>query len=189
MANYTTPIAPIIVSPKGIEIPIQSIQLDIASLTCIEVSYGRARLYPVEKGTNKQEPKVYLGNTNYITVLPNDNVNSQSFISVTGPETIEEYNHNSKSQIKETTLALIVWFNAMKLNKFGDVELFEDIKSEIEQKLSFNSFVNSIDEIIDEDARAIFSPYDIEQCDRELLMFPFGGMRFDLTIGYESFCQ
>ena len=189
MADYTSVNAPLVLSPTGLEVPIQSIQLDLAALTFLEVSYGRARLQPIEQNSNKVEPMVYVKNRNYKTVLPNDNLNSLSFIIVTSPETIEELNHNSKSQTKEVDLAIIVWFNMEKLNKFEDLEFFEDYKNQVEEKLAFNSNVLSINSIIDEDAKEIFSPFSIDECEKELLMYPYGGFRFDITIGYESFCQ
>lgn len=189
MADYTSTTAPMIANPIGIEVPIQSIQQDLASLSFIELSYGRAKMFPVKKDSDKQEPKVYVGNRNYKTVLPNDNLNSQSFIAVTSHETIEEFDHNSKSQIKKCDLAIIIWVNFEKLDKFNDIEDFENFKSQVEQKLAFNPYIIDIDSVIDENAKKIFSPYDIDQCEKESLQYPYGGMRFDVKIGFESFCQ
>lgn len=188
MADYTSKTAPTKENPIGLEVPVKSIQLDLATITWLELSYGRAILLPVEPGNNKQVPMVYVGGRQHKEVLPNDNLKSQSFIAITSPETIEEFNHNAKSQTKEVDIAIIIWVNFEKIDPNRKDIFIEELKNNVAEVLAFNEHIISIDEIIDENALVIFSPYNIDICDNELLMYPYGGMRFNCTIGFESFC-
>lgn len=188
MADPTSKTPPIKQNPIGLEVPMQSIQLALKPLPWLDVSYARAVLLPVESGTTKQEPMVYVEGRHHKSVLPNGNLKSQSFITLTSPETIEEFNHNSKSQLFEADIAIIFWVNFEKIDPGRDEIFIEELKNDVQDVLSFNEAIVSIDEIIDENALDIFAPYNIDITDKELLMYPYGGMRFNCKIGYESLC-
>lgn len=189
MADYTDETTPIKSNPIGIEIPIQSIQIDLAEINWLELSYGRAFVQPVRKGSTSVVPMVYVGGRQHKNVLPNDNVKSQSFISTTSPEEFEEYDQNTNSQIKNVDLAVIVWVNLEKIDPNNKEIFTEVLKNDIEKVLSFNQYVGEIKEIFDEDANEIFRGYNIDLCGKELLMYPFAGLRFNINVVYESFCQ
>ena len=193
MADYTNKNAPVQSNPIGIEAPITSIQLDLLNgLSWLETSYGRAVLMPTEdaqpNAPKRYEPKVYVGNRRYKTVLPNDNLMSQSFMHVLQPEKVVDYQMNSHSQNLESEIALVVWVNLEKIDVSNNEMYLEQLKSDVLRVLYNNSSIVEVNSIIDEDARRIYSPYSIDDLNKELLMYPFKAMRFDFKIAYESFC-
>lgn len=188
MSDPTSTTPPVKQDPIGIEIAITGLQLELQTIPWLEVSYGRAFLIP-EEDSQRQVPAVYTGGRHHKVVLPNDNFKSQSFIAVTSPETFVEFTLNAVGQTKEADIAIIIWMNFEKIDRDESDFFRELLKKDVEKILAFNEHIITIEEVIDEDAFKIFAGYEIDIKERECLMWPYGGFRFNCKIGYESFCQ
>ncbi|RSK29850.1 hypothetical protein [Hymenobacter metallilatus] len=81
MVSYSTPTAPTLPNPVGLDAEIQRLQLLLAQrLTWLQVSYGKAFRHSEKRdGKTVYLPKVYAGAGEYRDVLPNDNVQAQGF--------------------------------------------------------------------------------------------------------------
>lgn len=188
MSDYTKTTPPVKQNPMGIEEPITSLQLALQTMPWLDVSYGRAFLVP-EEGSSQQIPVVYTGGRQHKSVVPNGNLKSQSFIAVIGPERFIDFDRNTNSQTKEADISIIFWVNFEKIDITESDFFRELLKNDIEEILAFNQYIISIDEVIDEDAFKIFAGYDINIRERETMMWPYGGFRYNCKIGWESFCQ
>lgn len=121
MVSYTDPFAPTIEEPVGLDREIQRLQLLLlAEVPWLQLSYGKAY-----RGSRKQPgatkvlyyPEVYSGQgREYRDVLPNDNVQAQSFFYPTGPAV------NAAREPLPATLGLtqavdlIVWANLERID-------------------------------------------------------------------------
>lgn len=194
--SYKNPSILILSSPIGIDAVIQSIQQDLYSgLTWLEKSFGRAWEFkekdPVS-GDQLKLPKCYMGEEEYMNVLPNDFLKSQSFIAVRGEEATDEYNKYGM-QSHSRQLSIIFWFNLKEINSANDTVFTEFLKSDVEKILSKNPWIQSVDKYYDERAEDVFDGYvsnslggrySVDDIKTQYLMYPYSGFRFDITAYY-----
>lgn len=120
MVSYTDPFAPTVEHPVGLDREIQRLQLLLLEqVPWLQLSYGKAY-----RGSRKLNgngkllyyPEVYAGGREYRDVLPNDNVQAQSFFYPTGPAV------NAAREPLPGTLGLtqavdlIVWANLERID-------------------------------------------------------------------------
>lgn len=181
---------------KGLDLPIAAIRSAMSEISWISKSFGRAMTFrePDQSGRTNRIPKVYEDSGEYINVLPNDSlftsgVAASSFIRLVGAETYELYSENTGS-IKSARLSIIVWANLKMIDSAKDYIFTEDLKAEIESKIKGVLYVNEIIEWVDERAEEVFQGYDLETTDfkTEYLMYPYAGIRVDVTVNYPESC-
>lgn len=181
----------------GLDAPIEAIRLAMANIAWISKSFGRAMTFrEPDNNTGKliRVPKVYEDGGEYINVLPNDSIFSDgvaasSFIRVVGPETYEIFEANTGS-IKSAKLAIIVWADLKKIDPVKDYIFTEELKAEIEAEVKKVHYVKELVEWIDERAEDVFNGYDLDSSDfnTEYLMYPYAGIRLELTVNYPESC-
>ena len=178
--SYSNPDIVLIDNPVGLDKVIQSIQTDLNNLAWLQKSFGRAWEMSDE---GKTVPKVYAGDGEYMNVLPNDFLKSQSFIATKGEEIWTDYTKSSANN-KERKLKIIFWFNIKEVIE-GDHINTEKLKHEVEAVLKICPYIKSIDSYVDEQAEDVFEGYDLSE-GSQYLMHPYSGMRFDITVGYRE---
>jgi hypothetical protein len=104
--SYANPTILSIPNARGLDAVMQSIQADLASLSWLEKSFGRAWDFKEAKAS---VPKCYSGKGEYINVLPNDHLTSQSFIRARADEKVIDYQEFSISSF-EREISIIFWF-------------------------------------------------------------------------------
>lgn len=176
----------------GLNLAIKNIAANLEQLSWLVDIYGRA--YDVKTDKNKTLPYFYKSNTDYDNVLPNDNVSSQCFFRAKGNEKIN-FDLSKDSRRKERTkferdLSLICWFNLKTLAYSGisDDIYTENLKVEILQMLKKCVDIEKITAYYDEDSKKVFEGYDLDDANRQFLMFPFDGFRIDFTVKYFEEC-
>lgn len=188
--SYNNPSILSIPAPRGLDLVIESIRTVLDTyLLWLDKSYGRAWEFK-EKGVEDKVskiPKAYMGEGEYLPVLPNDFLVAQSFIAAKGPEQWEQFNRIEGS-IKKRDLAIIFWVNLKQIDPTKDYIFTEELKAEIEDLLKRHPSVLSLNNYYDEIAEDVFQGYDIDDVDTQYLMYPYAGMRFDLTIIYDEAC-
>jgi hypothetical protein len=121
MVSYTDPFAPTIEDPVGLDREIQRLQLLLlAEVTWLQLSYGKAyRGSRKQPGTGKTlyYPEVYAGDREYRDVLPNDNVQAQSFFYPTGPAINPNPEPIANTLGLQQAVDLIVWANLERVDK------------------------------------------------------------------------
>lgn len=138
--------APILSNPVGVDAKIQQIQLQlIASLPWLECSYGKALIKKDEKirdeigGDVVQDdldiytiPKVYIGDREWLSLEPNDEVDAFSFMYESNPEeTISRQRRRSK-------INLVVFANTERIGT-SDTLFIEDLKEQVLSVLEDNT--------------------------------------------------
>lgn len=197
--SYKNPSIPVIAIPIGLDAVIQSLQQDLATLTWLDKSFGRAWEFK-EKGADGKiikVPKAYMGKGEYHNVLPNDNLKAQSFISVRGNERWDlDYTRASDNGL-ERDLSCIFWFNLKKIDPTKDYIFTELLKKDVEKVIKANKYVKLISNYYDERVEDVFDgyvdgsqggAYSIDDHKTQYLMYPYSGFRFDFTVAYWEVC-
>jgi hypothetical protein len=198
--SYQNPDILLIASPIGLDKVIQNIQQALdTGLPWLDKSFGRAwEFKEVDPATEKiiKVPKCYSGNGEYVNVLPNDFLKSQSFISVRNEETWPAYTRatdNSKSR----ELSVIFWFNLNQIDPSKDYIFTEVLKKDVEKILKVNPYVGAINKYFDERVEDVFDGYisqsesgrySVDDTKTQYLMYPYSGFRFDVTVAYTEEC-
>lgn len=204
--SYQNPEILPIDSPKGLDKVIQSLQDDLGPLPWLAKAFGRAWEFTEKQGDRViRVPKAWQGTDQstgkgeYISMLPNDNITSQSFIMAAGPEELAEdflytrYALNSKTR----KLKIIFWFNLNDIDPNKDYIFTEELKADVEKVFKANPNVKSIDTYTDEKAEDVFEGYinsgsnTLSSADDDLnqyLMHPYSGFRFNITIAFWEEC-
>jgi hypothetical protein len=188
--SYNNPTILNIQAPVGIDTVIESIKDALGdNLLWLDKSFGRAWEFKetLPDGRVIKVPKVYIGEKEYINVLPNDFLVAQSFITVDGPESWNEFNRYEGS-LKQRKLSIIFWVNLKEINPSKDYIFTEELKAEIESILKLHPSILSLDEYYDERTEDIFQGFSIGE-ETQYLMYPYSGMRFNLTVSYTEDCN
>jgi len=188
MANYKKPTIHKIPNPINLDAGIEAIQNKLSNIPWLETIYARAFILPgSEEGRPKHEPKAYVGQKGYASVMPNDNVTANSFFYVTSPERTIDYNNLSNKQKKEVDISIIFWWNYKKIDKTKDYLFLEEIKKQIETELKKCKSL-AIVSVVDNDARDIWREFDITELGNELLLYPCGAIRYNTNLSFISLC-
>ncbi len=195
--SYSNPDIVLLTSPIGIDAVIQGIQQDMyAGLTWLQKSFGRAWEFKETDTEGKiiKVPKCYMGLGEYLNVLPNDFLKSQSFIAVRNEETPEDNEFVKYWMGRHTRqLSIIFWVNLKEIDSSNDTIFTEVLKSDVEKILSRNMWIKSIDRYFDERVEDVFDGYisntvggrySVDDTKTQYLMYPYSGFRFDVTVGY-----
>jgi hypothetical protein len=200
--SYNNPTIPTISAPTGLDSVIESIRVALSAMTWLDKSFGRAWEFKEKNADGKtlKLPKVFIGSNGtegeYLNVLPNDFLKSQSFIAVRGPEKWEQFNKNNGS-MKIRKLSVIFWVNLKDIDPSKNFIFIDQLKDQVEAIIAAHPDVKSIDEYYDERAEDVFDGYDvglnsgdysIDDVKSQYLMYPYSGFRFDFTVMYPQVC-
>lgn len=118
MVSYSDPFAPTLEHPVGLDREIQRLQLLLlAELPWLQLSYGKAyRGSRKHNGKTVYYPEVYAGDREYRDVLPNDNVQAQSFFYPTGPAVNPAREPQPGAISFSQAVDLIVWANLERID-------------------------------------------------------------------------
>lgn len=184
--SHVNPQAPTLPNAVGFDAEIQRLQLLLASrLPWLAVSYGKAyRASRREGGTPKGKllyyPQVFDGGRDYRDVLPNDNVQAQSFFYPTGPAINLE-----RAPVPGTlgfTLAvdLIVWANLERVDSTKpyryEAELLQDMLKVLNADGA--ALVGRVFTAYED----VFRGFSVETVPEKVLKAPYAGFRISLEL-------
>lgn len=191
--SYNNPSIPT-AGVTGFDAAVESVRSGLSALTWLEKSFGRAFEFKEKRLEDKivTVPKVFMGQTDlkdgeYLTVLPNDFLKAQSFIKALGPEEWTSFNRSDGS-MKTRKVSVIFWVNLKQIDVSKNYIFTDELKDQVEDILKRNPFTLSMDAYYDERYEDIFQGYTIEEVNTQYLMYPYSGMRFDLTLSYPEVC-
>lgn len=185
-------------SPVGIDKVIASLQASLSGITWLTKVFGRAfELKETDpQGAVLRIPKVYDGSGEYYNVLPNDaleDIASQVFFAVRGPEESREWSPGAMAGSKERTISLIFWANLQQIDPSKDYIFTEELHAEIEAAIKLNPYVMEFLSYYDERVEDVFDGYisnagfgryNVDDVNNKYLMHPWGGFRMDFRVGY-----
>lgn len=187
---------------------IQDIQIKLKEkLTWLDYAFGRAYklVQHQENGGKFIYPAAYIGNSDYISLLPDDNYGNFCWFDIYDSQKVI----NVVQSTPQFTIsgAIIFWFNLDSIFSDNDAMYTEEIKDEIIRVLSTPGIVKQTGKLvineIYERFENIYSGYsiekiynnyqysgqDIQSLDKMFFMHPYSGLRFEFTITTRELCQ
>ena len=187
---------------------IQDIQTKLKEkLTWLDYAFGRAYklVQHQDNGGKFIYPAAYIGNSDYISLLPDDNYGNFCWFDIYGSQKVI----NVVQSTPQFTIsgAIIFWFNLDSIFSDNDAMYTEEIKDEIIRVLSTPGIVKqtgklAINEIYERfeniysgySIEKIYNSYqysgqDIQSLDKMFFMHPYSGLRFEFTITTRELCQ
>ena len=187
---------------------IQDIQTKLKEkLTWLDYAFGRAyKLVQHQYNGGKFiYPAAYIGNSDYISLLPDDNYGNFCWFDIYDSQKVI----NVVQSTPQFTIsgAIIFWFNLDSIFSDNDAMYTEEIKDEIIRVLSTPGIVKqtgklAINEIYERfeniysgySIEKIYNSYqysgqDIQSLDKMFFMHPYSGLRFEFTITTRELCQ
>ena len=187
---------------------IQDIQTKLKEkLTWLDYAFGRAYklVQHQDNGGKFIYPAAYIGNSDYISLLPDDNYGNFCWFDIYDSQKVI----NVVQSTPQFTIsgAIIFWFNLDSIFSDNDAMYTEEIKDEIIRVLSTPGIVKqtgklAINEIYERfeniysgySIEKIYNSYqysgqDIQSLDKMFFMHPYSGLRFEFTITTRELCQ
>ena len=176
-------------------------------LTWLDYAFGRAYklVQHQDNGGKFIYPAAYIGNSDYISLLPDDNYGNFCWFDIYDSQKVI----NVVQSTPQFTIsgAIIFWFNLDSIFSDNDAMYTEEIKDEIIRVLSTPGIVKqtgklAINEIYERfeniysgySIEKIYNSYqysgqDIQSLDKMFFMHPYSGLRFEFTITTRELCQ
>ena len=199
---------PIKKNPVLLDKIIQDIQTKLKEkLTWLDYAFGRAYklVQHQDNGGKFIYPAAYIGNSDYISLLPDDNYGNFCWFDIYDSQKVI----NVVQSTPQFTIsgAIIFWFNLDSIFSDNDAMYTEEIKDEIIRVLSTPGIVKqtgklTINEIYERfeniysgySIEKIYNSYqysgqDIQSLDKMFFMHPYSGLRFEFTITTRELCQ
>ena len=199
---------PIKSTPVLLDKVLQDLQVALSkNLLWLNHAFGRAqRLVEHRLDDNKFiYPAIYLGSTEYLSMLPNDQLGNFSWFDIYDPQEITEV-VQSKPQYTFSG-AIVFWYNLRSIYPDDSVLYTEEIKDEVLTLLTtpgilttnsriaitkvFERFENiykgySLEKVYN---TFVYSGQGIQELDKQFFMYPYAGLRVEFTITTRELCQ
>lgn len=187
---------------------IQDIQDALATkLKWLNYAFGRA--YKLvehnDDGSKFIYPAAYIGNSEYVSLLPNDNFGNFSWFDIYDPQEITAV----VQSIPQFTFsgAIIFWFDLNSIFADADAMYIEEVKDEIVRVLTGPGLVKNQGRLILNKVyerfenlykgyalEKIYNNYSykgegIQSIDKQFFMHPYAGLRFEFNMTTRELCQ
>lgn len=187
---------------------IQDIQASLKTkLKWLDRAFGRAYklVQHQEDGGKFIYPAAYIGNSEYVSLLPDDNYGNFCWFDIYDPQEII----NVVQSTPQFTFsgAIVFWFNLNTIFTDSDAMYSEEVKDEIIRILTTPGLIQQTGRIeinkVYENFENIYSGYslekiynnyqysgqDIQALDKMFFMHPYYGLRFEFNITTRELCQ
>ena len=194
-------------NPVLIDRVIQNLR-DILSqnLNWLDKTFGRA--YKIveyeDSGSKYTYPGAYIGNAEYISLMPNDNFGNFCWFDIYDPQVINVVAPRKPSITFSG--AIIFWFNLDNIFIENETINSEEIKNEILKvltgpgvlqhgRISITNIYERLDNIYkDYSLERVYNNYayrgeNVNTLDKQYFMFPYGGLRFEFEITIQELCS
>jgi hypothetical protein len=193
MNSFKNPLTPLITDPVNIDRPIQTLQSALADLGWLEKCFGRA--YDSRETVNGKDvlyPEVWQGEgKDLLSVLPNDNLKSQAFFYVEDPITCVEF-FPDQYNLMQANVHLVVWFNLNEIGMALDYRYIEVLKAQV-QRVITEVTLDPADQLriisVYDKPENVFGKYSVSLIQKQDMIHPFGGFRFQIEVTYTEYCQ
>ena len=207
MKDYNLNI-PIKQNPVLLDKVIQDIQQALKEkLKWLDYAFGRAYklVEHQDNGGKFIYPAAYTGNSEYVSLLPNDNYGNFSWFDI--------YDAQEITQVVQSTPqftfsgAIIFWFNLNTIFADSDAMYTEEVKDEIVRVLTTPGLIKQTGRLtinkIYERFENLYSGYSLEKIynsyvysgqniqtmDKLFFMHPYSGLRFEFNLTTRELCQ
>lgn len=187
---------------------LQDIQDTLKSkLPWLKYAFGRAyKLVEHQSGGDKFiYPAAYIGNSEYVSLLPNDNFGNFSWFDIYDPQEIQPV-VQSTPQFTFSG-AIVFWFNLDSIFADSDNMYTEEIKDDIVRVLTTPGLIKQTGRLtinkIYERFENLYKGYSIEkiynnytykgqniqEIDKQYFMHPYAGIRIEFEMTTRELCQ
>ena len=183
--NINNPIVLCLENPKGVDKHIAYIQTKLKNLTWLDYAFGKAiAIYDKEE----RIPKVPTGDGEYFSVMPNDAQIAFSFFYPKNPlSPVEGEEPMQGTYLYTQNTDLIIWCNLKKID-VDNYALGEQLKDEVLVLLtSLRGTV--VRGVISDDVKEVYSGWTTETVQRDVLMYPYYAMKFELELTFKLDCN
>ena len=195
-------------NPVLLDKVIQDIQETLADkLKWLNYAFGRA--YKLVEHNNDGSkfiyPAAYIGNSEYVSLLPNDNFGNFCWFDLYDPQEVTAV----VQSIPQLTFsgAIVFWFNLNSIFADANAMYIEEVKDEIIRvltgpgiikdsgRLELNKIYERFENIYKGYAlEKIYNNYSykgegIQDIDKQFFMHPYAGLRFEFNITTRELCQ
>lgn len=186
-------------SPVLLDKVMQDIQNALTEkLTWLDHAFGKAyKLVEYQQdGSKFVYPAIYNGEGEYISLLPNDNLGNFSWFDIYDPQKITQVAQTSPQYTVDG--ALIFWYRLDSIYGDKSVMYTEEIKDEILRILTTPGFITTPGRLtvtsVYERLENIYRGYtyqgeDIQNGEKQFLMYPYAGIRIEFTLTTRELCR
>lgn len=151
--------------------------------------FGRAeRLQQKVEGVRKFTPNVYMGNDEYLTLLPDQGLGNYCFFLMDEPEVVE-WAVGERSLLK-CGFSLVMWFDMRTIDD-DDERNTEKIKADVLHVLNGGIWLRNGSYVLDniyQRAENVFQDFTLDEVENQFLMSPFAGFRIHGTMMIRNAC-
>lgn len=195
-------------NPVLLDKVIQDIQESLKTkLTWLNYAFGRAYKL-VEHQTEGDKfiyPAAYIGNSEYVSLLPNDNFGNFCWFDIYDPQEIQQVVQSTPQFTFKG--AIVFWFNLDSIFADSEYMYVEEIKDEIVRVLTTPGLIKqtgrlSINKIYERfeniykgySIEKIYNSYvykgqNIQSIDKQYFMHPYAGIRVEFEMTTRELCQ
>lgn len=195
-------------NPVLLDKVIQDIQKSLLKrLPWLNYAFGKA--YKIvehrEDGNKFVFPAVYISNSDYASLLPNDNFGNFSWFDIYDPQEITTV----VQSLPQLTIkgAIVFWFNLDTIYPDADFIYTEELKDDILRALTTPGLITTNGHLsvtgISERFESLYKGYSIERIyntnsykgegiqsiDNQYFTHPYAGLRFEFTLTTRELCQ
>lgn len=179
-------------NPKLIDKLVSELNAELMdALTWLYHAYDKSFiLTKIIEGKEFKYPAFYIGNNEYFSLNPSEDLINYCFVEVGKEYSIKDYKQRTLNNIS-VPFKLIFWFDYTKVITSVNYRTLEPVKQEILdvfKTLVLSDYGRITIENITEDFKEIYSSYSIKEVDKQYLMQPFGALAFSGTINFKQQC-
>ena len=169
---------------SGLDVVITQVGEALITIPWITVFHGRAWLIPEKKdNVITRTPKIYQGSQEYFPTMMNDSITAASYcMGVDDSETSEITAGNQTPAFFSKRLDIVVHGRLDKVDSGRDEYFVEELANEVLTSLK-NTRVQ-ITNVVFEDIRNVFDGVDINEINRDQLIYPWFGIRIQTIASY-----
>lgn len=183
------PNIPTLADPQLLDLVLLEIRTKLAAqLTWVDNAYGKARLQrTVEQGREVKVPTVYIGQKDYMELLPDQHNGNTFFFDVEDGQDIVQI--GVKVWEYKAKVGFVLWFNLRDIYPDDWQESsIENVKREVVNAFQGLRLVNSVLRIrkIWENSDNVYKGYTHKELKTQHRMHPFGTIRVDFEMKYND---
>ena len=170
----------------GVDRVISSINTVLANIPWIERRFNKALLLPeMRNEIEYRQPRIYSGGGEHFNVMPNDRLQSFSFMMGVGPAALvgDEITGGSNPVLWTKRIDLIIYGDLKKIDPAKDYVFTEELNENVLVELAKVRNV-IITNVWYEDIRDVYEGIDLSEIERDYLYYPKFGLRYQLQATY-----
>lgn len=163
----------------------------LSGLPWLNEAFGRA--YKITEHPEGEErftyPAVYKGDSEYMSMLPNDTIGNFCWFDIYDPQRV--ININPRHNQLEVNGAIVFWYDLTAIYADTTYLYTEEVKDEVLKVLTSNVLPNigkiQVSEIY-ERFENIYKEYSTETVGKQYFLHPYAGLRVEFTLILKELC-